>query len=116
MLNYVYITDKVMSMLIGKHHTLSVLMCLAFHRNTSTNRSQFMSKPRIAKLSGVSRRQVYLSIDSLIELGLIEEVAERRGEYMYHLPYLNDDSKESTKTNEPVEVVLENLMKQYREI
>ena len=114
MLKYVQITDEVMSMLIGKPYDLCVLMCLAFHRNTSTNRSHFMTKPQIAKLSGVSRPQVYLSIDALIELGLIELVAERRGEYMYYLPSLNPE--QSQQTDEPVEVVLDDLMKKYREI
>ena len=95
MLNYVIIPSPVLVTLRGKSKALQAFCCLSANRNTRTNRTHFMSKPAIADMAGISRRHIYNVIDALEALGIIEVVAERRGEYMWYLPCL-----ESVETSE----------------
>lgn len=88
MLNYVLVPTSVLASLRGYSRAFHVFFCLAAHRNTRTNRTHFMSKPRVADLSGISRRHIYHVLAVLESKGLIEAVAERRGEYMWFLPSL----------------------------
>lgn len=92
MLNYFYCPSYIVTMLKGKPHTLVVLINLILHRSIETNNTYFISIPSFAKLSGISRRETYNAIDKLKDLNLIEEVANRRGERMFHLPFLATDN------------------------
>lgn len=48
-----------------------------------------MSIPKIAKIVGISMRKTYNCITELIELNLIEEFSNHRGEKMFHLLFLD---------------------------
>ena len=107
MLDYITIPKSVF-IEVRTSKALHVLCALAFNRNVNTNRSHFMTKPVIANLAGISRRYVKAVLVLLEDKELITEVAERRGEYMYHLPCMENAETET--------VDLESLMKKVQEI
>lgn len=88
MLNYFCCPAHVVKLLRGKPYPLSVLINLILHRSVETNNTYFISIPSLAKIVGISQRETYNSIKTLKDLNLIEEVANRRGERMFHLPFL----------------------------
>lgn len=92
MLTYFCCPAHVVSLLRGKPHSLVVLINLILRRNTATNNTYFMSLPKLTKVIGISQRQIYNSIDVLKDLGLIEELANRKGDRMFHLPFLVGDA------------------------
>ena len=53
------------------------------------NNSYRMSITKIAKIVGISIRKVYDCIDELMELNLIEEFSNHKGEKMFHLLFLD---------------------------
>ena len=89
MLTYFCLPSYVLILLKGKPYVLHVLAVLCAHRSIKTNNSYFMSIPKIAKIVGISVRKTYNCIDELIELNLIEEFSNHRGEKMFHLLFLN---------------------------
>ena len=103
-LPHIYIPTSLLVLLKGRNSDLVVLLTLTAHQNTKTKRTQFMSKPEIAKISGISRRHTYSSIDRLVEDNLIEPIAERRGEYMYHLSFYDLLKPESMSSESEKEV------------
>lgn len=102
MLNYFCCPSHVVTQLRGKPHVLCVLITLILHRSTETNNTHFMSIPKIGRIAGVSRREAYNCIEDLKNLGLIEELGNRKGERMFHLPFLVIEN--TTENSEPVTV------------
>ena len=100
MLNYVSVPADAIMALRGKRSALAVLLALLLHRNVRTKRTQFMAVSKIATLSGIGRSSAYRSIQTLIDMGLIEHVAERRGEHMYYLLILDAPVEASTDETE----------------
>ena len=99
MLNFVPIPTDVFQRLKGKskaYHTLSVMAAI---RNVRTNETRFVSKPVIAELTGISTRHTYRLLDELEAMGLIECIAERRGEYMWKLPFLTQTEQKTSATH-----------------
>ena len=90
MLKFVLIPSEVLERLKGKARALHVLCMLGAIRNTRTNETRFISKPVLAELTGISTRHTYRVISELEMMGLIECVTERRGEYMWKLPCLEN--------------------------
>lgn len=88
MLNYFCCPAHVVTLLRGKPYPFVVLVNLMLNRSTATNNTHFTSIPKLAKIAGISRREAYNAIDVLKDLGLIEELANRKGERMFHLPFL----------------------------
>ena len=106
MLTYFCCPTHVVTMLRGKPYPFLVLVNLILHRNTTTNNTHFVSIPKLTNIVGISQREVYNSIDVLKGLGLIEELANRKGERMFHLPFLAEENfkTENTETDAPVTV------------
>lgn len=100
MLTYFCCPAHVVTLLQGNPTAFYILSVLILHRNTTTNNTYFMSVPDLSKIVGISRRETYYSIDELKELGLIEELANRRGERMFHLPFLMPKAENMDETEE----------------
>ena len=99
MLTYFCLPSYVLVLLKGKPYVLHVLSVLCAHRSTKTNNSYLMSIPKIAKIVGISIRKAYDCIDELMELNLIEEFSNHRGEKMFHLLFL-DTRRQPTDSQE----------------
>ena len=99
MLTYFSCPAHVLTLLRGKPYPFMVLSYLMLHRSTSTNNTYFMSLPRLTKIVGISQRETYNAIDVLKDLGLIEELANRKGERMFHLPFLVSDNVSENSEN-----------------
>ena len=99
MLTYFCLPSYVLILLKGKPYVLHVLSVLCAHRSTETNNSYRMSITKIAKIVGISIRKVYDCIDELMELNLIEEFSNHKGEKMFHLLFL-DTSPQSTDSQD----------------
>ena len=110
MLNYVPIPTPTLVQLRAHSMELHALSMLCAFRNTTTNNSHFMSKPKIADMTGISCRHIYRVLNNLEKLGIIELAAERRGEYMYYLKCL-ELLKETEKTNDVIENEIAELTK-----
>lgn len=102
MLTYFICPAHVVTLLRGKPYPFLVLANLMLHRSTTTNNTYFLSIPKFAKIVGISQRETYNSIDALKDLGLIEELANRKGERMFHLPFLACELNEVDETEETV--------------
>lgn len=114
MLTYFCIPSYVLVLLKGKPYVLHVLSVLCAHRSTTTNNSYFMSVPRIAKIVGISTRKTYDCIDELIELNLIKEFSNHRGEKMFHLLFL-DTNLQPTDPSNSLEEAWAEFMKEMEE-
>lgn len=101
MLTYFCCPAHVVTLLRGKPYPFMVLVHLILHRSTSTNNTHFMSLPKLTKIIGISQREVYNAIDVLKDLGLIEELANRKGERMFHLPFLAKENSVKEETEAP---------------
>lgn len=100
MLTYAPFPSSIFKQLHGDSLSKDILLTLILHRNTETNRTRFMSTPEISVISGVSRTSTYRSIDKLKNMCIIEEVAIRRNERMYYLPFLGGADTEGKPTEE----------------
>lgn len=116
MLTYFCIPSYVLMLLKGKPYVLHVLTVLCAHRNTTTNNTYFMSIPKIAKIVGFSTRKAYDCIDELIELNLIEESSNHRGEKMFHLIFLDANLQSADpKDNRSLEKEWAEFMREMEE-
>ena len=115
MLRYSYVPSSVFLALRGDGCSRLVLDVLIFRRNTSTHRSPFMTIAVIADWAGVSVSQTYRCIDKLVDLGLVEHVAERRGEHMYYVGCV-DQKQDAAVSEEDAQRELAQLVKQFEEI
>ena len=113
MLDYIRITADIFIALRGHDKTMHVLMTLLFNRNIHTNHTRFMAISEIADFSGVSTRHTYRIIESLKENNYIEEVENRKGEYMFYLNILEHKPELTTdaETTDAVEDDLEEMLK-----
>lgn len=112
MLNYVSIPTSTFLICREKPKSLHVLIVLAAHRNTTTNQTHFLSRPKIADIANVHRSYVSKMLTFLEKSGLIERIGERRGEYMWYLSFL-----ETVETSEAaLEANLAEMLQHYQEI
>ena len=115
MLKYCALPTSVMGVLSGKSYALHVLCLLCSKQTTHTKRTHFIAKSWISEFTGISLKQVYRSITMLEELGLIELVAIRRGEYMWYLKCL-ELLESSEKSDDELAVELAALMDEVNQI
>ena len=122
MLKFVMFPTETLQMLRGKSKALHVLHVMAAIRNVRTNETRFISKPVLADLCGISTRHTYRIIAKLEAMGLIELAAERRGEYMWHLPFCDQKTVEKAgidtsnvkqfRTDEEIQADTERMLKE----
>ena len=116
MLPYICIPTWVLNLLKGKPYPFVVLTFLLANRNLKTDNTRFMSVREIGKLSGVSVREVYNSIQKLTDLNLIQELKNRKGERIFHLPFLGDNTAAKKEVIEQAESLEEQWEAHLREM
>ena len=109
MLPYFCMPSWVLALLKGKPYPFFILSTLCCNRSIETNNTKFISIPEVGKLTGVSQREAYNAIEVLKDLNLIDELKNIKGQRMFHLPFLNDD----TVTKEEVLEQAESLEAQW---
>ena len=109
MLDYILISKAVFIEMRGSK-LLHVICALTFNRNLKSNQSRFMTKAAIANMAGVSRQYASDALSRLEENGFIEQIAERRNEYMYDLNFIDNPESQMDVVD------LEAIMQKVRDI